>query len=79
MAIQFEFNEMNIESRVFMKDFFNILPEYDFFRLLPDGYIPLGNINTYRNPLTLELFAMQNIVAIQNSALFPEKCATRRT
>lgn len=72
MAIQFEFNEMNIESRIFMKDFFNILPEYNFFRLLPDGCIPLGNINTYRNPLTYELFAMQNIVAIRKTTLFPE-------
>jgi len=64
-AIQFEFNEMNVESRIFMKDFFKFLPEYDFYRLLPDGMAPLGNIETYRNPLQFEIFAMQNIVAIK--------------
>lgn len=75
MTIQFEFNEMNIESRIFMKDFFKILPEYNFYRLLPDGSIPLGNINSYKNPLMHELFAIQNIVAIKNNVLFPAMSA----
>lgn len=61
-AVQFEFNEMNVASRVFMKDFYECLPEYDFYRLLPDGLVPLGN---YNNPLLKELFAFQNIVALK--------------
>ena len=31
--IHFEFNEMNIVSRVFFKDFWDFLPNYDFFRI----------------------------------------------
>jgi len=59
--IQFEFNEMNVISRVFMKDFYDLLPDFNFHRMLPGGLLPLGE---YR-PLTHEIFALQNIVAIQ--------------
>jgi len=58
--IQFEFNEMNIYTRTFMKDFIDLLPEYLFFRLLPSGLLPLGE---YR-PVTHEVFGFQNIVAL---------------
>ena len=58
-VIHFEFNEMNVISRSFFKDFIELLPEYDFFRLLPTGMIPLKY-----NPLSSEIFAYQNIVAI---------------
>ena len=59
-AIHFEFNEMNVASRVFFKDFWIILSNYDFYRLLPNGMI---KVNIY-NPLFCEIFAYQNIVAI---------------
>ena len=59
-VIQFEFNEMNVVSRVFMKDFFDLLPGYSFFRLLPDGMAPLGKYSPVRH----EIFAFQNIVAL---------------
>lgn len=59
-AIQFEFNEMNVLSRVFFKDFIEILPQYQFHRLLPSG---LQRIDDYI-PVRCELFAFQNIVAI---------------
>ena len=59
-AIHFEFNEMNIFSRRFFKDFWDLLAGYDFYRLLPRGRLP---IKTYQ-PLKCELFAYQNIVAI---------------
>ena len=59
--IQFEFNEMNVYSRTFMKDFVEILPKYEFFRLMPYGLYPMGE---YR-PSTWEIFAFQNIAAIR--------------
>ena len=61
-VIQFEFNEMNVISRVFMKDFFDILPNYRFFRLLGQGVI---EFTTYE-PNFVEVFAFQNIVCIRN-------------
>jgi len=62
-VIQFEFNEMNVFSRVFMADFFGLLPGYALYRLLPSGLLPL-------NPhwqLGANFFAFQNIVAIRKS------------
>ncbi len=61
-AVHFEFNEMNVYSRTFFKDIYEILNGYSFYRMLPDGLAPLGN---YRNPLLFELFAYQNIVALR--------------
>jgi len=63
--IQFEFNEMNVVSRTFFKDFFDVLPNYKFFRMLPDGLVSLGSYI----PATCELFAFQNVVAIPCSML----------
>lgn len=59
-AIQFEFNEMNIVSRVFLKDFYELIPHYRFYRLLRHG---LGPLDPY-SPLACEVFAFQNIVAL---------------
>jgi FkbM family methyltransferase len=59
-AIQFEFNEMNVISRVFFKDFIDLLPNYRFFRMLRDGLVPT---EPYA-PLWCELFAFQNIIAL---------------
>lgn len=58
-AIQFEFNEMNVVSRVFFKDFIEMLPQYQFHRMLPGD---LQRIDDYV-PVRCELFAFQNIVA----------------
>lgn len=60
-CIHFEFNEMNIISRVFLKDFYDLLPQYDFYRLITDGFINLGSYK----PLSWEIFAYQNIIAIR--------------
>jgi FkbM family methyltransferase len=57
--IQFEFNEMNVVSRVFLKDFYEILSDYDLFRIDSNRLIPLGGYNS-RN----EIFQFQNILAI---------------
>lgn len=60
-AIQFEFNEMNVASRSFFKDFWDLLADYELYRLLPDGKI---RIETY-SAVYCEIFAFQNIVAIR--------------
>ena len=59
-AIHFEFNEMNVSSRTYFKDFWELLPNYDFYRLLPNELIKLENYN----PIFCEIFAYQNIVAL---------------
>jgi FkbM family methyltransferase len=59
-AIHFEFNEMNVSSRTYFKDFWELMPNYAFYRLLPDGLVPIENYS----PLFCEIFAYQNIVAI---------------
>jgi FkbM family methyltransferase len=61
-VIQIEFNEMNVISRTFFRDIIDILPGYDFYRLLPDGLVALG---VYRIQ-DFEIFAFQNIVAIKH-------------
>jgi FkbM family methyltransferase len=58
--IHFEFNSMNIVSRHFFKDFYDLLKGYLFYRLLPNSLAP---IRVYE-PLFCEIFAYQNIVAI---------------
>lgn len=58
-TIQFEFNEMNIFSKAFLKDFYDILPGYKFFRLHADRMIPLGPHSSFN-----EIFRYQNIVAV---------------
>lgn len=60
-VIQFEFNEMNVIARVFMRDFFETLPAYRLFRLQEDGAIPL---EVY-DPRFMEVFAYQNIACIR--------------
>lgn len=58
-VIQFEFNEMNVISRTFLRDFRGLLEGYELFRLLPKGWLRLVG-----NALD-EIFAFQNIVAIR--------------
>lgn len=61
-CIHFEFNEMNVFSRVFLRDFYDLLINYEFFRLRSDGLISLGPYSA-RN----EIFQYHNIVAVQKS------------
>ena len=58
-CISFEFNVMNLVTRVFLKDFIAILPGWSFHRLLPDGLAAMGDYD----PLSWELFGWQNIAA----------------
>jgi FkbM family methyltransferase len=61
--IQFEFNEMNVISRSYMRDFVELLSGYHLYRLLPSGLLPLKY-----SPLSGELFAFQNIIAVSRSS-----------
>ncbi len=60
-VIHLEFNEMNVYSRSFFKDFVDLLDEFKFFRMFPDGLAPMGDYK----PVLCEIFAFQNIVAIK--------------
>jgi FkbM family methyltransferase len=60
--VQFEFNEMNVMSRVFFKDFYDVLPGYSFYRMVLNGLVPVGDYQ----PRSHELFILQNIVAVRN-------------
>jgi FkbM family methyltransferase len=59
--VQFEFNEMNVVSRVFFKDFYDVLPGYSFYRMVVDGLVPIGD---YR-ARTHEMFVLHNVIAIR--------------
>lgn len=65
-VIHFEFNEMNVMSRRFLRDFRELLPDFRLHRLLPGALLPL---NASDAPLLQELFGYQNIVAIRERAL----------
>lgn len=58
--IQFEFNEMHVISRVFLRDLYLLLKGYDFYRLLPNGLLPL---NPYHS--RFEIFQFQNILCVR--------------
>lgn len=60
-AIHLEFNEMNIISKSTFKDFWDLLYDYNIYRLLPDG--SLLEIKTYE-AINCEIYAYQNIIAI---------------
>lgn len=60
-VIQIEFGEMQVVSRVFFRDFLQLLPDFRFFRLLRDGLLPLEPYDAK----FCEIFAFQNIVALR--------------
>lgn len=60
--IHFEFNSMNVISKVFFKDIHDLLGGYRFYRMLPNNIIYLGEYNAP----CWEIFGYQNIVAISN-------------
>ena len=57
--IQFEFNVCNIISRVFLKDFYELLKGYDIYRIDSDRLIPL-----FEYDFANEIFKFQNFLAI---------------
>ncbi len=62
-VIHFEFNEMNVASRVFFRDFVELLEDYDLYRLVRDGLIPIREYVA----IQCELFAYQNIIAVRKT------------
>jgi len=61
--IQFEFNEGNVLSRTFMRDFYELLRDFTFFRLAPDRLIPMGPYASRH-----EIFQFQNILAVRTGS-----------
>jgi FkbM family methyltransferase len=60
--IQFEINAHNIYARVFLRDFYLLLKDFEFFRLTADGMISLGDYK----PIN-EIFTAQNMLAIHHT------------
>lgn len=60
--IQFEFNQHNIISRTFLKDFYDLMPDFVFYRIGPTRLIPLGAYKEYN-----EIFRIQNFVAVRRT------------
>jgi len=59
-VIQIEFNEMNIISKVFLKDFYNLLSsKYNVFRLTKKSLLSLDNYDSFN-----EIFKYQNLIFI---------------
>lgn len=61
--IQFEFNKMFVYPRHFIRDFKNLLSNYNLYRILTHGLIQLD----FNQPVDYEIFAFQNILAIQKN------------
>jgi FkbM family methyltransferase len=66
--VQFEFNEMNVVNRVFLRDFYDELGGYSLYRMVVDGLAPLG---PYR-ARTHELFFGHNILAIRDGLSYAD-------
>lgn len=60
--IQFEFNEMNVYAKAFLHDFYNLMPQYRFFRMDRHRLIDLGAYSVLN-----EVFRYQNIIAIHKN------------
>ncbi len=62
--VQFEFNEMNVHSRTFFRDFSTFLQGFDFYRILNNGAL----LSLAGQPgFLLEIFFYQNIVAVRRA------------
>lgn len=64
--IHWEFNNMNVMSRTFFKDFYDYLNNYYIYRMLPQGLIYLSEYK----PIFCEIYAFQNLVAIHKNSQF---------
>lgn len=59
-TLQFEFNAMNVTSRVFFHDFVDALPHFRFYRLLAHGLMDLPVSDVLR----CNFYGIQNILAV---------------
>lgn len=63
--ICFEFTQLNLVNKITFGDFYSILSEdYHLYRLLTNGLLEI----THYQPLLLELFGFQNIIAIRKDS-----------
>jgi FkbM family methyltransferase len=67
--IQFEFGEGDVFSRVFLKDFYNILTDYNIYRIDSERLIPLFKYNVAN-----EIFHYQNLIAVRKDLNFQSYC-----
>jgi FkbM family methyltransferase len=58
--IQFEFGECDVYSRVFLRDFYELLADYNIYRLDSQRLIPL-----FEYASTNEIFRFQNFIAVR--------------
>lgn len=63
-VIQFEYTAANVVTRLFMRDYVDVLSDYTLYRLLPDG---LASLQTY-NTAVFEICGYQNIVAVRKGS-----------
>lgn len=62
--IQFEMNYHWVFKRIYLKDFYDILSDFHFFRITGKGLVSLGDYDPKN-----EIFQMHNILAVHNSQL----------
>lgn len=61
-VIQFEFTQINSVTRIFMKDYFDLLgARFSLYRFLPNDLLPLSEYTVTNH----EIYGYQNIVAIR--------------
>lgn len=60
-VVQFEFNEMNVISRTFFKDFYDLLKDFLLVRLTPHGALPFAKYSAS----ICEVFCLQTIVGFR--------------
>lgn len=66
--IQFEFGECDVFSRVFLQDFYSILPDYNIYRLDSMRLIPL-----FEYAIANEIFRYQNLIAVRKVLPFEDQ------
>ena len=73
-AVQFEFSTRFVLRRTFMRDFCEALASYQFFRLLPNGLLPLGPYSV----AVYEFCHYQHIVALLEKGMSRQRLGTGR-
>lgn len=59
--IQFEFNDMHVYSRIFLKDYYDLLSDFDIYRIGNNKLIDIREYST-----NYEIFRFQNILCVNN-------------
>jgi FkbM family methyltransferase len=62
--VVFEYGGTALDSHFFIRDFYRLLPNFDLYRVLPDGLLPLGAYSEH-----LELAHYSNYCAVRRSSV----------